>query len=86
MIANDELNQKIEASRYTKERLALLYAQPKSNKILFGKPVNSNQMEAMNYLEVLSPKERIKFLGEAFMLWKAAMRNNQKDFDKMSGN
>lgn len=53
------------------------------NRLCFGKPENGPQVEALEYLEMLKPDERLRVLTDMYQLYKLAMQQNQVDYHKM---
>ncbi len=72
----------MQLKKINRERLELLHS---TNAIQFGKPENSSQIEALEYLEMLKPDERIEVLTDMYELYKAAMQQNMSDYHKMIG-
>ncbi len=65
-----------------RERLEMLHS---TDTIAFGKPENGLEVEALKYLEMLKPDERIKVLSDMYQLYKDAMQQNTADMHKMMG-
>lgn len=72
--------------KFNQDRLSMLHTPlPANQQVLFAKPKNGPEIDALDYLEQNSPEERTRFLGQAYDLYVKAHQRSLIDFDRMAG-